>query len=178
MFWLRRPPYLRWIGAGVLLLIGLVMDLRGPAVERYPFAAEPIGPGDAVTSAIEWRDVPVGLLPEWRQPVSGVMGTNLAAGDPVLPSSLADVTVPEQWWSVSLPLPVKTAPGTSIRVRQPLTGELIEGVVVDSGADNGFGVIGMVAFPATHAAKVADAAAADALVVMVGHRGGAAAGDG
>lgn len=55
MYWLRRPPYLRWFGAALILLIGLLMDLRGPELETYPFAAEPIPAGSAVDGAIELK---------------------------------------------------------------------------------------------------------------------------
>jgi hypothetical protein len=169
MFWLRRPPYLRWVAAGALLLTGLAMDLTGPRVEPYPFASEPIGVGEHIDGVVEWREIPSGVLPQWEQPVSGVAATEIAAGDPLVPSLLAEVRVPEGWWSVSVPLPVAAAPGTWLRVRDTSTGAVVDGVVVGAGHDTGFEIVGMVAFPAEDAARVADATADDALVVMVGH---------
>lgn len=175
MFWLRRPPYLRWIAAGAILLIGLLMDLRGPDLEKYPFAAESLPPGEPVDEAVEWRDVPTGLLPTWNQPVSGIAASTVAAGDPLLPSLLAEVVVPDGWWTVPIPLPVVAPPGTRLRVRHGSAGELIDGIVVGAGDANGFEPVGMVAFPADAASTVAAAAANDALVVMLGHDSGAAA---
>ena len=154
------------------------MDLTGPRVTAYPFAAGPIGVGDNVEGVIEWREIPFGLLPQWDKPVSGVAGTDVAAGDPLVPSLLADVRVPDGWWSVSVPLPVVVAPGTWLRVRITSNGAVMDGVVVEAGNDNGFEIDGMVAFPPEEAATVADAAADDAIVVMVGHGTGTTDQDG
>ena len=63
-------------------------------------------------------------------------------------------------------------PGTWLRVRNTSTGAVMDGVVVGAGRDTGFEIVGMVAFPAEEAARVADATADDALVVMVGHGSG------
>ena len=171
MYWLRRPPYLRWFGAALILLIGLLMDLRGPELETYPFAAEPIPAGSAVDGAIEWREVGADVLPRWSGPVSGISEIDVAIGDPLLPSLLAEVAVPVDWWSVPLPLPVATAPGTRLRIRQGHNGAFLDGILVETGTDNGYEIVGMVAFPAHDAPKAAAAAADDALVVMVGHEG-------
>lgn len=174
MYWLRRPPYLRWIAAGIILMAGLAMDLRGGDVESYPFSAEAIPAGELVDSAVEWRDLPSGALPKWTGPVSGFARYDIASGDPLLPSSLAHVVVPDGWWSVAIPLPVVAAPGTWLRVRYGSATDLVDGIVISSGDGNSFEQTSMVAFPEETAPKVASAAADDALVVMVGHNSGAA----
>lgn len=173
MFWLRRPPYLRWIAAGLILLTGLMMDLRGPDLHPYPFAVDTIPVGTRIDDAIEWKDIPAGLLPQWDRRVSGIAGSNVANGDPLLPSMLTEATAPDGWWSVPVPLPIAVAPGTRLRVRYGPSGDIAEGVVVGALDHAGFEVIGTVAFPEEDAAMVAAATADDALVVMIAHDSGA-----
>ncbi len=63
VYWLPRPPYLRWAAAALLVLGALAWDLRSPAVELRPFASRPVRAGEALdASAVAWREVPAGLL--------------------------------------------------------------------------------------------------------------------
>lgn len=172
MYWLRRPPYLRWLSAALILIVGLIVELQGGAVVAYPFAERPIAAGAAIEPSLGWRDVPRGLLPQWTGPVSGVAARKVPAGEPVTPSLLAEVLVPTDWWSVPIPLPTAAAPGTPVRLVLQTTGTTVEGIVVESGIDTGFETMGMVAFSPSDAPRAAAAAADSALVVMVGHRTG------
>ena len=167
MFWFRRPPYPRWIAAALLLLAGLWLETRGPQLVEYPFASSPLAAGASLESSIEWRRVPAGLLPGWSGPVAGVAATTIQEGDPLLPSATASFSVPDDWWSIALPLPRPAAPGT--RIRLVLEGNaVVEGLLIEAGVDNGFETVAMVAFAPADAPLVAAASSNSALVVMMG----------
>jgi hypothetical protein len=147
-------------------------------VEPYPFAGEPIAAGSPIEESLTWRDVPRDLLPGWAGPVAGLARSRIDIGDPILPSAITNLAVPADWWAVPIPLPMETAPGTPLRL--VLSGNdsffagtnaevtIVDGIVVEAGIDNGFETIGMVAFAPSDAPRVANAAAHDALIVMVG----------
>ena len=178
MYWLRRPRHLRWLIAATLVAAGLVVEAGGAATERYPFAGAPIAAGSSIDEAIEWRDVPVGLLPAWLVPVTGVAVADVTAGYPLLPNLRSEVFVPSGWWSMPVPLPITTAPGTSLRLLNSTTGDQIDGIVTTGVIDDGFESLAMVAFSPDDAPRAAQAIASDAFVVMVGHGDGAAATNG
>lgn len=167
MYWLRRPPYLRWAVAAALILVAAIWDSAGPATVPYPFATATIEPGTAVDGNVEWRAIPAGLLPSWTGPVTGSARVYLAAGDPLLPSLVtAGDPVPSGWWSIPLQLPAPIPPGTPVQVL--LNGDVtpISGVVTREAGD--YQQDALVAFPDHDAAAVAIAARDDAIVVMVG----------
>jgi len=166
VYWFRRPPYLRWLAAGVALLVGLFIDTRAAPTVQYPFAETAIAAGTTIENSITWREIPAGVLPEWPGNVTGVSAMDIAANDPLLPSLVGETVVPADWWGVSLPLPAPIAPGTRIRAVL-LDGTVVEGVAIDGALDSGYEVTATVAFPASEAPLVAAAAANDALVVMV-----------
>ncbi|MDJ0954483.1 MAG: hypothetical protein QNJ81_12465, partial [Acidimicrobiia bacterium] len=166
MFWLRQPPYLRWIVAALVLIAGIAFDMRADPTTPYPFATEAIGAGTRVDSFVEWRPIPTGVLPEGSGPGSGIAAVDIEAGSPLLPGLVSEVSVPEGWWAVPLSLPHRVSPGTAIRVAT--ADGVSEGFVAGEVIDNGYEVIAPVAFPAAQAAAVAIAASNSALVVMVG----------
>ncbi|MEA2000773.1 MAG: hypothetical protein U9N84_02640 [Actinomycetota bacterium] len=157
-------------------MTGLYLDMRPMPVESYPFAIEPIAAGSSIGDSLSWRDVPRGLLPSWEGPVAGLAGSQIAIGDPVLPSAITEHAVPADWWAVPVPLPMATAPGTPLRLLlndvfatgTVAEGTIVDGIVVAAGIDTGFETIGMVAFAPVDAPRVANAAAHDALIVMIG----------
>jgi hypothetical protein len=165
MYWLRRPPYLRWLAAGLVVCVGLYLDTRSAPSVAYPFAAAPISIGESVTE-IEWREVPPDLLPAWDTGVSGVAASSIPAGTPLVPSLLTETAIPAGWWSISLPVSRPVAPGTPIRVA--FENEIAEGLVVGAVSDNGYEVTAPVAFPPAQADLVARIAPNSALVVMIG----------
>ncbi len=173
MYWLRRPPFLRWLIAASLVVTGLAFEMDCGETERYPFAAAAIEAGSSIGEAIEWRDVPVGLLPAWLEPPGGIAGYDIGAGDPLVPNLRSSYTTPAGWWSIPMPLPVATVPGTPLRLLDSLTGEQMDGVVDKAGLDDGFETTAMVAFPPEAAPRAAQAVASDAFVVMIGHGAGA-----
>ena len=166
MFWLRQPPYLRWIAAALVLAAGLALDLRADPTASYPFATEDIAAGSRVDEFIEWRRVPAGVLPDGPASGTGVAAIDVKAGSPLLPEFLGEFYMPDGWWAVPLALPHRVPPGTSIRVA--LADGISEGFVAGELIDNGYEVIAPVAFPAAAAAEVATAASNSALVVMIG----------
>ncbi len=170
MFWLRRPPYLRWSIAGLILLLGLVVESRSAPTVRYPFTGSFIAAGTAIDDDIVWRDIPAGLLPAWPGSIEGPAATAIEAASPLLPASVATTAIPVDWWAVSIPLPSPVAPGVHIRVVLS-DGTVIEGIVIDGDIDTGFSTAGTVAFPPTDAPLVAASASNDALVVMIAASG-------
>jgi hypothetical protein len=175
VYWLRRPPHLRWAIAAAVIVAAAVWDARGPATVEYPFAAVAAAPGTPVDEVVEWRTVPAGVLPDWTGPVGGSVGVALAKGDPLLPSLVAaGSVVPAGWWSVPLELPAPIPPGSPVRVL--LGGREVAGVVAQSAGD--YQQEALVAFPADAAAAVAAASRDDAIVVMVGSAAFAGAGSG
>lgn len=163
---MRRPPYLRWLAAGVVLLVGLMFETRTPPTVLYPYADTPIAAGTPIDDTIAWKEIPKGILPEWSTDVGGIAQTGFAANDPILPSQIGDLLIPADWWAVALVLPAPVAAGTHIRV--VLTDDtILEGIALAGTSGTGFEIVGTVAFAPSHAPLVAQAAANDALVVMI-----------
>ncbi len=172
MYWLRKPPYLRY-GAAALVVIGAFwLELRPTATVLHPFAAEELPAGTPLNEApVDWREIPSGLLP----PVdtSGVLHRPVASGSPILPADVgggAVSAVPEGWWGIELPLPTLATPGRSVQivVLSERT-RSVAGVVLEQqeGLDP-FGLpTGLVAIPAEDAVGVAAAAAEGRVAVLV-----------
>lgn len=171
MYWLPRPPYLRWAGAALLLLGALAWDLRGPALEMRPFAARELAAGEAVdASAVEWREVPAGLLPSTD--LSGaVAAVDVAAGDPLVAALLGRrVVVPNGWWEVPVAVGTHAVPGDAVMLVIPDPPATVEGLVVSAQQGDAYSLNyrpAVVAVPAQAAALVASAAAEGSLVAAV-----------
>lgn len=169
MFWLTRPPYLRWAAAALLLVAALAWDLRGRSGSPYPFAAEAIAAGAAIGEEdVEWRTTPRGLLtmPDLTAPVAA---RPIAAGEPILPSAVdADQGIPQGWWAVPVALPMAAAVGAQVRLITD-SGVQSEGIVVAVGSSDLLSIAeaGLVAVPPDHAASVAMAAMDGTLIVLV-----------
>jgi hypothetical protein len=170
VFWLTRPPYLRWAAATAVVVCAFAWDLHQRAEAPFPFAAAEIRAGTTLSDdLVEWRALPVGLMamPDLSNPVAA---RDIPAGEPIVESSLADgMLVPEGWWSVALPLPSTAAPGSRVRLISVDTPLDVEGVVVAGGSDDLFTVseLGSVAVPPEAAADVAVASATGALVALL-----------
>lgn len=169
MFWLARPPYGRWAAAGALMAIALLLDANAPETEPRPFAARDIAAGEALDEArVEWHRAPAGLLPEVVV-ANAVAVRAIAAGEPLTPSLVAhESPIPASWWSVELPLPSGTAPGTLARVVLVDPPAAIDGIVASVLEPGPFGgtVSGLVAVPPEHADAIARAAAAGSVRVL------------
>ena len=169
MLWLHRPPYLRWIGGVALVLAAAALDLSGRATEPRPFAAVAITRGEAVTAeVIEWRDVPVGLLPSVDL-VDARAGRPIAEGEPLVPSALGgDSQIPDGWWAVPMILPEGVAAGTVVRLVTLEPSATVDGIVVSVSDGGAFSaeVTGLVAVPEAMAAVVANNTLNATLTVM------------
>ncbi|GMQ85058.1 MAG: hypothetical protein BMS9Abin07_0623 [Acidimicrobiia bacterium] len=170
MFWLTRPPYLRWAAAAVLVVAALAWDLRGRSGVSHPFAAEPISAGAQITEQdVEWRTVPRGMLamPDLSAPIAT---RAIAPGEPILPSAVdAGGGIPEGWWAVPVALPSAAQVGAAVRLITTDTGVESEGIVVAVGSTDLLSIAdaGLVAVPPDRARLIATASAEGTLIVLV-----------
>ena len=144
------------------------MDASEGATAPFPFASAAVRAGEAIVD-VEWRQVPVGLLPEPTLD-GAVAGRDLEQGEPILPSALRrDRAVPEGWWAVPLALPVTTAPGSAVLLVMLAPLRSVRGVAVRGGGEGAFGTpeAGLVAIPEQDAVNVAASAARGELTVLV-----------
>jgi hypothetical protein len=177
VYWFRRPPYVRYAAAALLVIGTAWIELSGPNLVRHPFAVHPIRGGVQITDAdLRWRDVPAGLLP--TVDAAGVAARPIPEGAPLLP---ADVTpdlppVPEGWWAVEIPLPGRATAGQAVQVvvlpdfrggsARVLPGRVLEPT---PGSDEfGFTTLpGLVAVPGEDAALAALAALDGRIAVLM-----------
>ena len=175
MFWLTRPPYLRWAAAALLLIAAMAWDLRGRTGVPYPFAAHRIAAGTAIgEDDVEWRTVPSGVLvsPDLRSPDLAVPIASRAidAGEPILPSAIeAGKGIPDGWWSVPVTLPAAAVPGSRVRLITTEGRVESDGIVVAAGSTDLLSIsgAGLVAVPPQHATAVATAAVDGSLIVLI-----------
>jgi hypothetical protein len=170
VFWMSRPPYHRWLAAATLLAIAAFLDLAGRATTRFPFVTRDVGAGESVTDAIEWRDVPTGMLGDAGD-ITGRATHPLAEGEPLTAGAVSTgAVVPTGWWSVPVDLPGAAHRGAHVRLLAADPPLDVEGVVVGLPETGAFGVTspGLVAVPPGDTAEVATAAAGGTLVVLLG----------
>ena len=162
MYWLQRPPYLRWAAA---------WDMSGDPTSLHPYLATDVAAGDAIGETdVEWREVPMGMLPapDLTRPVAAA---DLQAGDPLLDAVLrGPVAVPDGWWAVPVAVGANAGPGDEVLlvVTDPPT--TISGVVVTAQKGDPYSLDfrpASVAVPAEAAALVAAASAQGVLVAAV-----------
>jgi len=118
VYWFRRPPYLRWAAAALLIIMAAWMDLRPQPTSLQPFAAADLDPGTVLDDMmIEWRSVPIGLLPPLDDP-RGVVLRRVTAGEPLVPSVLSTerVPTPAGWWTMEVKLPAGAVPGQEVQL--------------------------------------------------------------
>lgn len=170
VFWLRRPPYLRWLGAAALIAFAVFVDVRQPATEQRPFAAADLAAGDPLSAdSVTWRDVPAGLLP---LPVlaAATAARAINRGDPVVPSALSyGPAVPDGWWSIEMRIPESAEAGSAARIVVSDPALAIDGVVLsifDGGAFEA-SASGMVAIPPEHADAIARAMPNGTVTVLI-----------
>jgi SAF domain len=170
VLWLDRPPYLRWLVASAIVVLALALELSGPDLEPYPFVQRSITSGEAVTvDDLEWRDIPVGILPE-PSAVVGPASRRLEVGEPLIAGAVrAGSMIPDGWWVIPAPIPSAVSPGATVRLVAVDDGFAVDGIVAASGVDTGFGdeAIGAVAVPEAAAVRISLAATSSRLVVLV-----------
>lgn len=168
MWFLSRPPFLRWAAAGCIVAAALAWDLSERSTEPFPFAASRVVAGSIIDdSMIEWLPMPDGsiTLPDLDHLVALV---DIEAGDPITGSVAGSPeTMPDGWWAVPMRLSAHLVVGSEVRLVLPE--ELVIDAIVSSQAvtdDFGGESIGAVAVPEDVADLVAVASAADAVVVL------------
>lgn len=171
VFWMRRPPYLRWLAAAAVLVVALALELSGRQSIQHPFAVHDIAAGATITHGdVEWRPVPAHLLPmpDLTNPVAA---HDVAKGEPLRPSDVAPGSlVPPGWWSLPLVLPPSAVPGVAVRI--VVLGDptaTVEGIVVAASESDAFSMAdaGLVAVPESHANLIAGAAAEDRIMILL-----------
>ncbi len=147
------------------------MDLRGTPSEPRPFARNSIEAGAWIEDdLIEYREVPVGLLPEITP--DGFAITAIAAGEPLTAALLTDKgPLPDGWWALEMDVPDGAVPGTELRLVVEGAGTAIPAIVVavapavqPAGWSNDSA---MVAIPAETAKTVAAAISSAGVSVLV-----------
>ena len=144
-----------------------------------PFAAADLDPGAVVEDTmIEWRSVPIGLLPPLDDP-QGVILRPVAAGDPLVPSVLSTqrIPAPEGWWTMEVQLPTGAVPGQEVQLILLPTGpddrpRSVPGLVIAPAPEGDPLAIedppGLVAVPAESATVAATAVAEARVAVILG----------
>lgn len=118
MYWFRRPPYLRWAAAALLVVVATWLDVRPEPMVSHPFAAVDLAAGATLDNAmVEWRSIPAGFLPVLEKP-KGIILRSVPAGEPLVPSVLSTqrVAVPAGWWSMEVHLPAGAFPGQRVQI--------------------------------------------------------------
>jgi hypothetical protein len=171
VYWLPRPPYLRWAGAALLLAAALAWDLRAPRTELRPFAARSLQAGETVAAPdVAWREVPAGLLPA-ADLQGATAAVALAPGDPLVDAVLRrGPAVPEGWWQIPIAVGSHAAAGDEVLLVLLDPPATIGGLVVAPQQGDSFSLDfrpALVAVPGESAALVAAAAAAGTLVAAL-----------
>jgi hypothetical protein len=171
VYWFRRPPYLRWIAASLILAGALWMDLRGKPTEPRPFTVSSIAAGDRIVDEmLEYREVPVGVLPEVN--VDGYAMGPLSPGEPLTPSVISDRDpLPDGWWAMEMEVPTGAGSGAVLRLVIEGAATVVPGLitnVVSAGQSAGWvRETAMVAVPSDQASAVATALTDGKVSVLV-----------
>jgi hypothetical protein len=171
VYWLQRPPYLRWGATAVLLLVAALWDLSGDATHEHPFLTAPLAAGSPVTDdVVIWRPVPSDLLrvPDLEGTVAAV---DLPAGEPLTDSVLASpVAAPPDWWAVPVSIGRHAAPGDDVMLVTIDPALTIPGIVLEPESGDPYSLDfrpAVVAVPGDVAPLVAAAAGEGRLVTVV-----------
>jgi len=171
VYWLQRPPYLRWASAGLLLLVAAAWDLSGEPTRNHPFLITPVAAGSPITDdLLVWRPVPAGML-ELPDLGGSVAAVDLAAGDPLTPSVLGSpVVAPAGWWAVPLAIGRHADAGDEVMLVTIDPALTIPGIVVEPESGDAYSLDfrpAVVAVPGDVAPLVAAAAGEGRLITVV-----------
>ena len=170
VYWMARPPYVRWLVAAAIVGLGILLELSDRATTSHPFLVVDTPAGTPLTTdRIELREVPAGFLqaPALEQVVAAV---DLEAGTPLVAAMLhPDTGLPAGWMALPIPVPPGATVGAGVQLVLTSTGETVPGRIVATGADSGFGFEepGLVAVAPERVAAVAIAASTSDLVVAI-----------
>ena len=174
MYWLARPSYWRWAAAILLVGASLYFELRPTPSVEHPFAGADLTAGsDLAAAVIDWRTVPLGVLPETI--LEGFLLVDVDSGQPLVPALIgAAPPIPTGWWGVSVPVPEGSLPGSEVRLVVDVRGtpRVVPGLLIRTFAEATIeGSTALVAIPESEAGAVAAALADNALSVLVGPPG-------
>jgi hypothetical protein len=115
VYWLQSPPYLKRLGAFLLILAAIAWDLRASAVEPFPTATGLIAAGTPITDElITWVDLPQGRLPR-PDLANATAARDIAAGELLTSPALAGpFSAPAGWWTVSIEIGALATPGDEV----------------------------------------------------------------
>ncbi|MDX1469590.1 MAG: hypothetical protein R3258_09630 [Acidimicrobiia bacterium] len=169
MLWLSRPPWARWIGAGLIVVAALWFELSPAANVEHPFATVDIDPGQLINAGnTEMRHVPSGLLENVE--IGQAAGRKIESGEPILASDVRPVEpdVPKGWWVVAASLPRGARTGDHVQVLMLDSGLAAPGIVIAEGSDDPFDSFsGAIAIHPDHASDVAAAAVEGRIAVLL-----------
>jgi hypothetical protein len=160
VYWLQRPPYLRW-----------AWDLRSLPTRPYPFAARAIEAGLALSADdVEWREIPAGVMTP--PSLDGVVAAvDVGAGEPITDGMLSEPTVvPDGWVALPIDVGAHATPGAEVNLIIVDPPASVHGIVVRSQTGDPYSldfVPAVVAVPADQAAVAAAAAARGQLVAAI-----------
>jgi len=167
VYWLQRPPYLRWAAAALLVIGSFAWEARRPAREPAPFAGAPIAAGEPLTASnVQWRPVRKGLLPI-PDLEGAVAAVPLSAGDPIIPATISGAASPPPgWWTVAIE-GVAGPPGAEVLLVTTEPAGAVVGVLLAPARGDVFSLDhtpALVAVPPDAAALIAAAAGSGRLV--------------
>ena len=171
VYWMHRPPYVRWATGALLLLGALSWDLRSGATVQHPYAARPIAAGEAISADdVEWRVVDARVLPQVA--LGGMVAmVDVPAGSPFTPPLVGPARdVPDGWWAVPITLGAYAATGAEVMLVLSDPPRTIAGLVIASQHGDPFTLDfspAVVAVPGPDAAAAARASADGTLVAAV-----------
>ncbi|HSJ28916.1 MAG TPA: hypothetical protein VLB67_11945 [Acidimicrobiia bacterium] len=168
MFWLSRPPYLRWLLAATVVVGGIAVELLPSGTVRHPFTLEYVAIGQTVDEPdVVWREVPRGLLAPVALP--HVVTRALHPGEPLLASVTTGAggeDIPAGWWALEMDVPLGARPGMAVRL---VTGAgTADGIVAEVRAGDFGERSGLVALPGDQADRVAPSVLDRNVVVLLG----------
>ncbi|MBU1865463.1 MAG: hypothetical protein KKE89_03530 [Actinobacteria bacterium] len=171
MYWLQRPPYLRWAAAALLVIGAAMWDLRPEPTTLHPYLITDVSAGDPIEDGdIEWRRVPAGLIaaPDLSAPIAA---TDLNSGQPLCDAMLRKpAVVPPGWWSVPVTVGSHAGAGDEVLlvvVDPPTT---VVGIVVTPQRGDPYSLNyrpASVAVPAASAPLIAASSSSGTLVAAV-----------
>ena len=168
MFWLSRPPYLRWTLACLVLVGGIALELRPQATAPHPFAVETISIGEQIDeSRVRWRDVPTGLFLPVDLPVTATR--RIETGEPVLAAASdkpEGSAIPNGWWALELDVPNGTRAGMTVRI--VTHSGTADGIIIEVSSGDFGERTGLVAIPDDRASVVATAMLDSTVAVLIG----------
>jgi hypothetical protein len=172
VLWLERPPLLRWTAAACLVVISAWFEFGPAPSSTMTFLAVDVTAGTPLTESVVERRPAAGAGFATAEP-TGVAIADLEAGDPLIASMIAEVSIPDGWLVIGAPLPRYALPGmaaTAIILPGESGGAPIPvpALVVEVGSTDPFGGDnGALAFPPEWLGDAAAAVAEGRLVIGV-----------